>query len=288
MRGSPKCIFNAAPSTSHHLAVGTMTRPRLLHRPGSSLQASFATPFRAAIAFLQSSCRTHFNKDRVDLNVQQHCVRCAIFDSGACSTSETERNGCALVGGAGSVGCGGTWNEFRGIRFEHCLVEFCMNVFVPNSFPVYPLVFLGGRSLQGSLRRSHVEDAPKCIFRAAPSSSHHFVVGTMTRPRFLQYKPACEFSSAASCAKPFRAAIAFLQSSCKTHFNKDGVDLNVQQHFVRSAELLYLLWPAGSAAHRRRSGTDVFLLRKLLPLVAMGRGTSFAAADLSIVLLSSA
>ena len=140
----------------------------------------------------------------------------------------------------------------------------------------------GSSFRMGSLGRSHEEDAPKCIFSAAPSSSHHFVVGTMTRPRFLQYKPACEFSSAASCATPFRAAIAFLQSSCKTHFNKDRVDLSVQQHFVRSAIF------DSSAAHQRRRGTDVLLLGELALLVVVGRGTSFAASDLSIVLLSSA
>ena len=139
-----------------------------------------------------------------------------------------------------------------------------MNVFVPNSFPVYPLAFLGGRSLRGSLRRSHVEDAPKCIFSAAPSTSHHFAVGTMTRPR-LFHRPTWEFSSAVSLAKPLRAATAFSRSDSSSHFPKDGVNLSIQ---------LMLVPPACS---------EQLLLRK--PHLVVLRGTGFAAAE-SIVLLT--
>ena len=119
------------------------------------------------------------------------------------------------------------------------------------------------------------------MLAAANLSSCHFAVWTPTRLRLL-HRPAWEFSSAASLAQPLRAAIAFSQSDGSSHLHKDGVDLSIQQHFVRSALL------DSSAAHRRRRGTDVLLLRKLALLVVMGRGKSFSAADLSIVLASSA
>ena len=183
--------------------------------------------------------------------------------------------------------------------------------------------------VRGPLGRAHVEDAPRCVFSAAPFSSCHCVVWTQTHLRPLQrstwefssaaslaqhalvrgsprcmlaaanlsschfavwtptrlrllHRPAWEFSSAASLAQPLRAAIAFSQSDGSSHLHKDGVDLSIQQHFVRSALL------DSSVARRRRRGTDVLLLRKLALLVVMGRGTSFSAADLSIVLLSTA
>ena len=65
--------------------------------------------------------------------------------------------------------------------------------------------------------------------------------------------------------------MAFSQSGGKTYFHKDGVNVNIQPQFVRS-----------DSARQRRRRSDV-LLRKLLPFVVMGRGTSFSVADLSIV-----
>ena len=123
--------------------------------------------------------------------------------------------------------------------------------------------------------------SPRCMLAAANLSSCHFAVWTPTRLRLL-HRPAWEFSSAASLAQPLRAAIAFSQSDGSSHLHKDGVDLSIQQHFVRSALL------DSSAARQRRRGTDVLLLGELALLVVMGRGTSFAGADLSIVLLSTA
>ena len=99
--------------------------------------------------------------------------------------------------------------------------------------------------MRGSIGRAHVEDAPRFVFSLAPFSSCHCVVWTQTHLRPLQ-RSTWEFSSAASLAQPFRAAMAFSRSGCSSHSHRDGA-----------------------------------------LLVVMGRGTSFAGAALSIVLLSS-
>ena len=87
--------------------------------------------------------------------------------------------------------------------------------------------------VSGSLERSH---------SAAPFSSCHVSVGTMTRLRLLQFRPTWQFPSAASLAQPFRATMAFSQSDGSSHFHKDGVNVSSQQ----------LVMPPAGAGWRRQ------------------------------------
>ena len=119
-------------------------------------------------------------------------------------------------------------------------------------------------SVRGSLGRSHEEDAPKCIFSAAPSTSHHFAVGTMTRPRLL-HRPTWEFSSAVSLAKPLRAATAFSRSDSGSHFHKDGVSLSILSIQLMLVPPAMAFFQSGGKTHFHKNGLELSIQQMVMP-----------------------